>query len=467
AGPQMPVATLSGSIAQATVRNGQLVTIASEDANPIEIVTRDFAGVEVSRVRLDLSLETNTRALLSPAGDRVTTTWGRTALWDAGTGKVVIDLGYVFPNALSQFTPAGDAVLLGDGVFRTADGARVSTLPPGSRAYDSQPTVLSADGRRLLVMPIGGRTALIDLSRPGFAAVLGPHLRQTAPMAIETLAISADASTLAATYGGVVFGFRLASRFEESRTLWTVYAGDQAFVGDISADGQWASAAGDNRALYGGSDGRVIWPQAAPRDVKCFGSQLRISPRGKWAAGASYGQTMDVFSLAEAEGGMPWKTAAQLPTQCGDVAAFSRDERIMATSGPALYRVDASGSWQPVWTRFAGSPAVVPILNDVHLTPDETAVLVSRCDGQTCLARLHDVATGAILRDLPELTAPRPSLSPEGSWIVAGATLLHLPSGDTRTLDSKRTIATAVFTSGGDIIAGTKDGALVRYCRGP
>ena len=50
---------------------------------------------------------------------------------------------------------------------------------------------------------------------------------------------------------------------------------------------------------------------------------------------------------------------------------------------------------------------------------------------------------------------------------MAGGTLLHLPSGDTRTLDSKRTIATAVFTSGGDIIGGTKDGALVRYCRGP
>ena len=467
-GNRLPVATISGSIAQATVRNGQLVTIASEDWNPIEIVTRDFAGVEASRVRLDLSVETSTRALLSPAGDRVTTTWGRTALWDAGTGKVVVDLGDLFPNALSQFTPAGDAVLLGNGVFRTADGARVSTLPPGSRAYDSQPTVLSANGRRLLVMPIGGRTALIDLSQPGFATVLGPHLRQTAPTTIGTLAISADASTLAATYGGVVFGFRLASRFEESRTLWTIYAGDQAFVGDISADGQWASAAGDNRALYSGTDGHVIWPQAGVSDVKCWGSQLRISPRGKWAAGASYGGTMDVFSLADAAQGKPWKTAAQFPTSCGDVAAFSRDERIMVTSMPALYRADASGAWQPVWSRSVGSPSGVPPgLREVHLTPDETAVLVSVCDVQPCSTRLYDVATGAILRSLPELTAARPSLSPEGSWIVAAGQLLHLPSGDTRTLDSKRTIATALFTSRGEIIAGTREGALVRYCRTP
>jgi hypothetical protein len=470
-GDRLPIAVISGSIDQAAIRDGELVTVApASDVDPIEIVTVDLAGAEVSRVRLDVPHDPNRRALLSPAGDRIATTaYGAAeALWDAGTGKSLLDFGDLFPGASPQFTPTGGAVLFGDGVFRTADGARLASLAPASRVYDSQPAALSADGRRLLATPNLSRISLIDLSQPGFAAVLGPHLRSTRARPPASLAISADASTLAASYGGVVFGFQLAPRFEESRTLWTIYAGSEVLMTDLGGDGQWASAAGDNRALYGGTDGRVIWAQGGVPAVTCYGNLLRISPRGKWAAGAGYGRTMDVFSLEGAEGGTPWKTTAQFPAQCGDVAAFSRDDRIMATSGPALYRLDASGSWQPVWTRFAGvQDSDLPGLHDVHLTPDETAVLVSRCDGPTCVARLHDVATGTILRDLPEITAPRPSFSPEGSWIVAGGQLLHLPSGDTRTLDSNLNVATAVFTPRGEIVAGTRDGALVRYCRGP
>jgi hypothetical protein len=72
-----------------------------------------------------------------------------------------------------------------------------------------------------------------------------------------------------------------------------------------------------------------------------------------------------------------------------------------------------------------------------------------------------------VVRRLAELTAARPSFSPEGSWIGAGPKLLHLPSGDTQPLDPSFLAKAAVFTPDGDIVAGSDDGVLARYCRDP
>jgi hypothetical protein len=82
-----------------------------------------------------------------------------------------------------------------------------------------------------------------------------------------------------------------------------------------------------------------------------------------------------------------------------------------------------------------------------------------------CGATLYDTATGTAVRTLPELTSPRPSFSPDGSWVVAGSTLVHLPSNDTRSIDPTLSTHAAVFTPDGDIVGGSDDGALVRYCR--
>jgi hypothetical protein len=92
-------------------------------------------------------------------------------------------------------------------------------------------------------------------------------------------------------------------------------------------------------------------------------------------------------------------------------------------------------------------------------------LLVSRCTQTSCLVNLLGVETGAILRALPELQAPHPSFSPDGSWIVAGGTLLHLSSGDVRELDPAVATTTALFAPDGDIIAGSADDVLTRYCR--
>jgi hypothetical protein len=68
-----------------------------------------------------------------------------------------------------------------------------------------------------------------------------------------------------------------------------------------------------------------------------------------------------------------------------------------------------------------------------------------------------------MLRPLPELQSIRAKFSPEGNWVVSGATLLHLPDGEQRILDAQSVLAT--FAPNGDVIALLADGSLARYCR--
>jgi hypothetical protein len=200
---------------------------------------------------------------------------------------------------------------------------------------------------------------------------------------------------------------------------------------DVSADGRLAVVAGDNRNMFDAADGRILWPSPnPPDDPNCYGTRLRLSPTAKWAAGAGYDKTMGVFSTAS--GGSPWQAVTTLSTGCFDVAAFSRDETLMATSRPALYRTGASsGDWQQLWgTPIPGAPddprqGWAARGNDVRFSPDDTQVLVSRCEDRMCITRLHAVADGAVLQALPMLTAPHPAFSPEGPLGRSGR---HAPS---------------------------------------
>lgn len=96
----------------------------------------------------------------------------------------------------------------------------------------------------------------------------------------------------------------------------------------------------------------------------------------------------------------------------------------------------------------------------VRFSPDATTLLTSRCEEWTCDARLYAVTSGAEVMTLPALTAPHPSFSPEGHWVVAGGTLQHLPSGAARILDPLQDTTTALFAPNGDIIAGASDDSL-------
>jgi WD40 repeat protein len=457
--------------AMVAVRRDEVITL--EEVSPTtDVVTRDFTGRERAR----LKLARMGPAFLSPAGDRLLMTG---TLWD-------LDRMTALPwtsapsnwSPTPAFSPAGDLVLYGDGLFRTADGARLQTVSNTSRlarAHEGT-VVLSPDGRRAVSMEFG-RVTLMDVPSLGIAAVLGPpslpEASRPAPP-INHLALSRDGSLLVSNVlAFAAFAFKVAPRFGDSRVVWSASLEVNLEI-DISADGKTVALAGDGRALYGGVDGRVVWqsppPPAAVGPDLCLPIRLRFSPKMTWLAGNNYSRVLDVFDVRDVSRGTPPVPLVQLPAGC-DAVAFSRDERLMATSGAALYRTapDARG-WLKLWSAAVPAPPrddliVDGLANDVSFSPDETQLLVSRCTQTSCRINLLSVETGAIARGLPDLQAPHPSFSPDGSWIVAGGTLLHLPSGDVRELDPAVATTTALFAPDGDIIAASANGVLTRYCR--
>ena len=148
----------------------------------------------------------------------------------------------------------------------------------------------------------------------------------------------------------------------------------------------------------------------------------------------------------------------------------------MATTGPELYR---TADWTPIW------PATVETsrsqnnspLGDVQFLPGEhRELLISFCGTQAfsvdphdllrCVYAVYSAESGQVLRQLPDLTAYKAAVSPEGHWVVSGATLEHLPTGTLRTLTlDGQSPSLSIFTPNGDIIANMPDNTLVRYCR--
>jgi WD40 repeat protein len=241
---------------------------------------------------------------------------------------------------------------------------------------------------------------------------------------------------------------------------------------DLSTDGRLAAIGGDGRATLDARDGHAIWPAIPPPpdvsiDEICLLDRLRFSPKSTWLAGSAYSRKLQVFPLNSLE---PWQPMIELPGSC-EAGAFSRDERLMATSGAALYQTGATQThWNLLWSSsLPTKPADFGYpVSDVSFSPDETQLLVSHCvlpDGN-CDTTLLDAATGAVIRELTELTGLHPRFSPEGSWIVAANKLLHLSTGEARTLGEEANATNpAIFTPDGDIIAGSANGALTRYCR--
>jgi hypothetical protein len=470
------VATASVLTSSAVAVRGDAVITLDELGQTTDVVTRDFSGRERAR----LKLARTGPAFLSPSGDRLVMT-GK--LWD-------LDLMTTVPwtanpdrfwSPTPAFSAAGDLVLVGDGLFRTADGARLATVDEASRLARAREgtVVLSSDGRRAVSIEFG-RATLMDVPSLGIAAVLGPPSLPEAPQParpINHLALSRDGSVLVSNVVSfAAFGFKLAPRFADSRVVWSA-AVELNLEVDVSADGETAAVAGDGRTLYGGADGRLVWPSPPsppPTDIGaiCLPVRLRFSPKMTWLAGNNYTRVIDVFDVRDLSTGTPPVPLVHLPAGC-DAVAFSRDDRLMATSGAALYRTapNADG-WRKLWSAVVPAPPQDGIItdglaNDVSFSPDETQLLVSRCTtfSAGCVVSLLSVDTGTVLRALPELQSSHPSFSPEGSWIVAGGTLLHLPSGDVRKLDPDQATTTALFTPDGDIIAGSADDALTRYCR--
>jgi WD40 repeat protein len=468
--------TFVGSVAgeQVAIQASNFVVI-ERSAQGTEVVRRDFQGAELSRRKLGEG-----QAFLSPTGDRAILNY---TLFDLDTGEVIAwDHGLTTQFGWPLFSPRGETVLVADGVFRASDGKRQFNVDPGSRlATDGRIwQALAPDGTRV-VLSTRGRATVLDVESKGVAAVLGPP-----PLAepnrghvTSDLAISADGSLLVQNVQGFsAFGIAVAPSFSDSRVLWQMSVELNLSV-DVSPDGHLVAIGGDGRAIYDGRDGRTIWPALPPPpeiDLGniCLLDRLRISPRGTWLAGTYYSGRLQVFDLNSAASSTAWPELVGFPRNC-DTPAFSRDERLMATSAASLYSTGPKpGDWKQIWSsplpvsKSGYEPSYDPA-RDVSFSPDETQLLVTSCvQNNRCTNTLLSTATGAVVRALPELDGQRPSFSPEGSWLVAAGKLLHLPSGEVRSLDADPgPIGAAIFTPGGDIIAGSADGTLTRYCRAP
>jgi len=459
------------------------------------ITTRSPDGTVLSTVVLESAPHyCPSVARISPTGDRVATTVpgsatdiesARAVLWDAESGKRLASVSserwIAAGGPDSVFSPSGDRVFLGDSIVSTKDGSRLADA--GIPWEVSGPLVLSPDGRTAVSRPKyvdtdRSRATLIGVADKRTVQLLGapPRSILAGRQAISDLALSANGNLLLfQIFAESAFAVRVAPRFADSAVLWPMRS-DLGMAVDVDAAGVLATATGDVRTLYRVADGHMLWDSIPPPGMDasqpCAAPQLRLSPSGRWAAGAGYVGGMEVFPTASAT---PWTRLVGLPSGCQDKAVFSPDERLMATSVPALYRTgDRADDWETLWSK---EPALLPRSSDdytfdqwgqeVRFSPDLTKLLVSRCQKWTCQARLYAVADGAELADLPALTSPHPSFSPEGHWLVAGGTLLHLPSGTVRSLDPAGNTAVAIFTPNGDIIGGSSDQTLTRYCRSP
>jgi hypothetical protein len=469
------------------LRDGTVVGLTCQGGFRVSI--HDFSGAEISSVPLEKGGACPLGARLSPRGDRVAAAasdpagWASESdvgaiVWNADTGArlVTVTTGDRATMAGAVFTPSGDRVLVGDGIFAAMDGTR---LGPARLPRDSTATLALAPdaGTVVVLQPLSeGRASLLSVPDGHPIEMLGPP-----PLAhseeernISALALSGDGKLLVVEpFRGSAFVLQLGTRIEDAAILWPMFT-SIGLNADISASGTFASISGDVRQLYRVADGALIWDTMPPPTLievyGCTGTQLRLSPTGRWAAGTGYMNSLDVFAVAS---GTPWQRIAALPTGCQDTAAFSRDEKLMATSTPALYRTgELQEDWKPVWAKTP-SPLSGTLEglsqwgNEVRFSPDETKLLVSHCDMWTCDATLYAVADGAPVQELPALTAPHPSFSPEGHWVIAGGVLQHLPSGATRSLDASGKTTVAIFAPNGDIIAGAKDESVTRYCRDP
>jgi WD40 repeat protein len=472
------------SAAQQTAVNGEtLITLMPDVTSDksAEVVTFDFSGRELGHTPLEGEVEPIEDLVLSPVGDRVAgSSTGR--LWDAASGAEILPKTY--PRVMpAVFGSTGEFVLVADGVFRTQDGARVATTPDRNRlqvVFD-----LAPDGHLALSNQIGNVAALSDVSSSGVLRILGAQTAKPGgsdSTGTPSLEISEDGGILVAgaRESEPSFAFRVAPRFEDSEPLLSM----RPWIATLSGDGRFAASAGDVRTVYDITDGAFLWYGPGPplQEISCWGTRLRPSPSGRWAAGAGYGRKIDVFSLAPDTSGGAKEPIVSLHGGCFDSAAFTRDERLMATSEPALFRTgSAPEDWQLVWQHNGSSLGnggvnggengtfnnTFSSTNDVTFSPDETRLLVSRCDYGMCDARLYDVADVTPPVMLPELRAPHPSFSPDGHWIVAGGTLLHLPSGQVHALDAASLPSVAVFAPNGDIIAIDAGEIITRYCRTP
>lgn len=421
-------------------------------------------GLDVAQ----LAPATDTAIVLFPGGDE-----GALALVDQTTGTRSSPLVPLTQGAVA-YSADGAIAVLGTTVLRTSDGEVLHDLEPIPRPFGQ--IEISASGERALLLAAfhgpASAARLIDVANGIGKSVLG----QPSPSALGPLglAVSPDGKWFARIDRDGLTAWKPSSSFGSSVPIWNwpgqgspfweasyspLANGGEALLA-VPADGQKLFTPNGRGVLVGPPE-----PNSPP--FGCDGRFVSFSPSGTRLAGANGGYSVDVCDTAGQQ-------LARLPSvSCNSSAAFSADERWLATSGPELYR---TSDWSRVWP--TAEPKPIPYdfenprplaLSRVLFLPGGKELLVSSCTGEyespSCTSEVYSVATGARLRSLP-LTASRPSLSPDGAWLVAGSQLYHLATGTERSLSPPDAVV-SVFEPSGDMISALANGGLSRYCRVP
>jgi hypothetical protein len=494
------VAEMPGALSSAAIRMGQLVAVDNGDLNEVEsqpaLLTYTLPAtacgspcsppVPGPSVLLDVPSGWGIRPFMlrvSPRGDSVagealSNGSEGSALWSSDGSLAYSSFSQPAQvSTVAVYSPAGDRVLLTDRVVDVASTAVESVLT--LQAMNDYYVAIDSTGQRAATFaPIdpaalfssAGPVALFDLASGVPLDVVGAIPIQAPPgqWSPADMAASADGTRL--LVGTMLW--RIDPDFAQSNIVSSRQS--QIIIDDaFSPDGTEYVVSGD---LFPGiestSTGAFLEqpgppiPGAAPigGPEPCFATGVRLSTRNDQFLVGAYDNfyptnySVNVFNIDDNT------EVASLPmARCDARAVFNADETLVVTTDPALYRVsDWSTVWNSAGVDDAGSGG--GIWDDVQIRPNANEVLVSHCGvNNGCLHSLYSLTDGSVIRSLTELTNNRAKFSPEGNWVVSGATLLHLPDGQQRILDPGTTLAT--FVPNGDVIALLADNTLARYCR--
>jgi WD40 repeat protein len=408
-----------------------------------------------------------TELRISPRGDSVAgqaLAMGSTgsALWSADGSLAYSSFSQLAQGSPTVYSPAGERVLLTDRVVNVATSAVESVLTQQA-AYDNY-VAIDSTGQRAASLSLSGTVALFDLASGEPLDVLGAIPIPTASYGFPLYDMAASSDGTHLLVGTTLW--RIDSDFVESNIVSAQGRGiriDDAF----SPDGTEYVVSGD---LFDGIEstdtGALLeYPGPPPPNVllgpDCFVTGARLSPHNDWFLVGAYQSFYSVNVLNIDDN----TEVVRLPTtRCSARAVFNADETLVVTTDPALYRVS---DWSTVWNSASVDDTASGggFWDDVQIRPNANEILVSHCGTAGCLHALYSLTDGSMLSTLPELTSNRAKFSPEGNWVVSGATLLHLPDGQQRVLDPAPFLAT--FVPNGDVIALLADNTLARYCRAP
>ena len=391
-------------------------------------------------------------AAFSPDGTRVATAGKEgTRVWDAATGKVVLDLPYEHGALRSRFTREGDAIVEAapDGAVTVWDVATRRERHEHHAGRYLQDAVLSPDGQRIATVGLDDVVELWDLTAGARSIKLQATEHAPADIQIGRPASFSPSGELLAVGDnrGVVRVWDVAKRALIARNL---DHRDQINQVRFTSDGKRVLVASNDAtaSLFDAGTGKRVFVVRHRQRVNA----AELSPDGAYLATGSNdrtavlwdartgevvrtlsGHTGGVNALAFRPDGKQLATGADdRDVMVWDVATGRREVRLIGhraairtlaydASGRRLVSTSFDDQRAIVWapkpavdaTRVEGHDAAV---YSVDVSPDGTRVATGGDDG---LARVWDLATGASLLERRYAGGVRRvRFSPDGSRLA-------------------------------------------------